>query len=361
MAENTENQEINSHTKNASSIVGETHNPFAEHEEYSSNWIQEKILPDAVTSIDEPIAKSVVEAAAVIEEKLEDTISVDPLEWLNEQWRSEGLKFESLNDIPKLVKSYNDLLTKSKSQDLTPEEKTRIKIARETGDWTLYDRVSTIDTQSITAVDALKAKLILENPKLPPSIIDKKFEADLNARMAHYDEDLAAELLKVEGNEAKAWLDAKKQSMKPAEDSTEIVDTKEADNKWFEGVDKVIGVIQQNKNRITYEFDEKEINVDIDQTELIELRDAMDKPYEWLKDRALNDDGSYDFQKLAHLVLKDMHHDKIVKEAYERGRVDQEQYILSKQRGTSPKAATGAPQNNSDPRDELAAIFKSWK
>lgn len=361
MAENTDNQENSAGIGDALPVVGETYNPFAQHEEYSSEFIQEKLFADVEAPV---LETTVIDDQAKVEEKQEvsDSDLVDPLEWLNSQWRDKGVKLQSLDDVPKIVEEYNKLLAKSNSQDLTPDEKIRLKIGRETGDWTLYDRISTIDTKSISAVDAMKTKFVLENPKMPAALAERMFEKNLQARVSGDDEEFATHLIEFEGNEAKAWLEAKKESMKPTEDSAAAVDTKEADNKWFEGVDNIISIIQKDKNRITYEFDEKEVNVDIDQAELTELRDAMDTPYEWLKDKALNEDGSYNFEKLAHLVLKDMHHDKIVKEAYELGRVHQEQHILNKNKGTTQaKQSTGAPQNNVDGRDQLAAIFKSWK
>ncbi len=361
MAENTDNQENNAGTGDALPVVGETFNPFAEHEEYSSEFIQEKIFPDIEIPVSEVPATEVAVQTDVKAEPVDED-AVDPLDWFNDQWRSQGVKFDSLDEIPKIVKAYNDLLAKGSNEDLSPEEKVRLKIGRETGDWTLYDRISTIDTKSITAVDAMKTKFVLENPKMPAALAERVFEKNLQARVAGDDEEFATHLIEFEGNEAKAWLDAKKESMKPTEDSPAVVDSKEVDNQWFAGVDNIVSVIQNDKNRITYEFDEKEVNVDVDQTELKDLRDAMDKPIEWLKDKIINEDGSYNFENLAHLVLKDMHHDKIVKEAYELGRVHQEQHILNKNKGTTQaRSATGAPQNNVDGRDELAAIFKSWK
>lgn len=361
MAENTE-QQLN--TEQVAQAITETDNPFAQHSEpVSTEFVTESLFgapteeTQVVATEGQPPVVAATQPTAEEEEENED-----PVSWLNEQWRDQGVKINTLDDIPSIIKDYHKLLA-NKPADLSKEEQARIKLGRETGDWTLYDQIVSIDTSKIENTEAMKTKFFLENPKMPRLVAEQLFERNLR-KSINPDEDseeFIKHYLEYEGAQAKQWLEEKKASINTAEDS-KVEEVKQDDSIWFKGVDTVINQLAQDKNQITYELEDKAVNVVIDQEELLELRDAMDNPQGWIRDNILNEQGGWDFEKLAQLILKDMHINKIGKEYYELGRVHQEQHLLSKQRGTTTQqTATGAPKNNTDLRDNVAGVFRQFK
>ena len=359
MAENIDSQQ---NTEQIAQVITETDNPFAQHDEPINNeFVTESLFGEpAPEQAEEGGEQQQAPAATTEEEEVEET--EDPVSWLNEQWREQGVKINTLDEIPAIIKDYQKLLA-NKPADLSKEEQARIKLGRETGDWGLYDRIVSIDTNNIENTEAMKTKFFLENPKMPRLVAEQLFERNLR-KSVNPDEDseeFIKHYLEYEGAQAKQWLEEKKASINTAEDSN-VEEVKQDDGIWFKGVDAVINQLAQDKNQITYELEDKAVNVVIDQDELLELRDAMDNPQGWIRDNILNEQGGWDFEKLAQLILKDMHINKIGKEYYELGRVHQEQHLLSKQRGTTTQTtATGAPKNNADPRDNFAQAFKQFK
>jgi hypothetical protein len=361
MAENTDNTQ-----EQVAEAITSTHNPFEQVEEAASRqFVANEVFGDPVeeTAANQEDANTATTPAATppADEQVEE--NDDPVSWLNEQWRAQGVKIESLDDIPYIVSEYQKLLA-IKKPDYTPEEIARIKLGRETGNWGLYDEIVSIDTKTINiknpeeAKDIMKTKFILEHPEMSRPFAEKLFEKNLSKTFSEEDsEEFIAQYLEHEAAIAKKWLEEKKASINIAEDST-VEEVKQTDDQWFAQVDKVINQIVQDKLQVTYEVEDKAVNVVIDQDELRELRDAMDSPQTWLRDNILNERGEYDHEKLAHLIIKDLHSAKVNKEFYELGRVHQEQHLLTKQRGTTMQTtATGAPRNNSDPRDGVADAF----
>lgn len=358
MAENTEQQQ---NTEAIAEIINQVDNPFQQFEEpVSSEFVTESLFGDPVEEQEGDVAlqgNSTEQSEVNADDEDE---SEDPVSWLNEQWREQGLKINSLDDVPAIYKELQKLAAGTKS-DLSKEEQARIKLGRETGDWGLYDRIVSVDTSKIDNTEAMKTKFFLENPKMPRLVAEQLFERNLKKSITEDDsEEFIKHYLEYEGAQAKQWLEEKKASINTAEDS-KVEEVKQDDSNWFKGVDAIISQLAQDKNLVTYELEGKEVNVDIDQDELLELRDAMDNPQGWIRDNILNEQGGWDFEKLAQLILRDMHNHKISKEFYELGRVHEQQHFLGKQRGTTQQTATGAPRNNTDPRDNVAQVFRSFK
>lgn len=358
MAENiTEEQ----NTEQVAQSITQIYDPFEQvGEGVSSDFVNESFFEQPAT--EEPIVEEQQAATTQAKAVTTEEEDGDPVEWLNEQWREKGVKINSLDDIPEIIKEYNRLKAE-KPAGLSAEEQARIKLGRETGNWQLYDQIVSIDTTKIDAREAMKTKFILERPAMSPILANQMFEKELKRVLSEDDsEEFIQQYLEYEGAIAKKWLDDKKTSINTAEDSNVEEKVKESEDIWFKGVDTVINQLVTDKNQITYELEDgKSVNVVIDQDELRELRDMMDSPQGWIRDNILNEQGGWDFEKLAQLILKDMHSDKISKEFYELGRVHQEQHLLSKQRGTTQSTATGAPKNNTDIRDNFAQAFQQFK
>lgn len=356
MAENTEEQNINM----VADAITSTYNPFEQSEELVNN---EFVTNDTFENQTEPTTEVTEPVAPAVEAPISEDVETndDPVSWLNEQWRSQGVKIESLDDVPAIFAEYKRLIAE-KPQEYTLEERSRIKLARDTGNWNLYDQIVSVDTKTIEPTDAMRIKFVLEHPEMARPFAEKLFEKNLKSSISEEDsEEFIAQYLDHEGNIAKRWLDDKKASINIAEDS-KVDEVKQSDDQWFANVDKVINQIAQEKFEVTYEVEDKSVNVVIDQDEFRELRDAMDSPQTWLRDNILNEQGGFDHLKLAQLIIKDLHSAKTNKEFYELGRVHQEQHLLNKQRGvTTATTATGAPRNNSDPRDDIANVFNKYR
>lgn len=346
-------------------VFGETSNPFAEREGFQQQRVFSEQLEQQEPEQTE--VKTDEQQAATAENKpAEDkNEGVDPIAWINEAiGRPNGFLLKSLDDIPALVKEHAEL-SKNKPNDFTPEELARIKFARENqGNWNIYDKIVSVDTKSLNAVDAMKAKFVIENStKYPQALAEKMFEKQLKARpVEEGDEEFELQLLEIEGNEAKKWLDEKKESLKIAVPQQEKVDTTQSDNNWFAGVDSIVSTIEKDKNVITYfTEDNQEVNVPMTPEEVFELKEAMDRPQDWLANEIMNEDGSFDFEALSNIILKVMHFPRVVKEYYELGRVHQEEHTLGKQRGNQSQPKTGPTQGGADPRAGVEKAFAGFR
>lgn len=359
----TENTSEGQNTEQVANVITQIDNPFEQTEDAVSNDFANQSFFDDTTEDAALTEESQGEKGGTAKGDSEEEEEGDPVEWLNDQWREKGVKIESLDEIPQIINAYNKLLSE-KPTAYSAEEQARIKLGRETGNWQLFDQIASIDTAKIDAREAMKTKFILERPSMSTALANQMFEKELKRVLSEDDsEEFIQQYLEYEGALAKKWLDEKKDSINNvAEDSKVEEKVAETEGHWFKGVDEVIGQLVLDKNQITYELEDgKAINVVIDQEELQELRDMMDSPQGWIRDNILNDQGGWDFEKLGHLMLKNMHSDRISKEFYELGRVHQEQHLLSKQRGTTQQTATGAPKNNADVRDNFAQAFQKFK
>lgn len=360
----TENTSEDQNAEQVAQVVTQIDNPFEQTENaISGDFVTHPFFEESFTKDMSAEEQQTPNGQSEgYDTKVDSEEDGDPVEWLNEQWREKGVKIESLDEIPQIINAYNKLVSE-KPTAYSAEEQARIKLGRETGNWQLYDQVVSIDTTKIEAREAMRTKFVLERPTMSTALANQMFEKELKRVLSEDDsEEFIQQYLEYEGALAKKWLDDKKASINTAEDSNVDEKAKESEGGWFKGVDEVINQLVLDKNQITYELEDgKAINVVIDQDELQELRDMMDSPQAWIRDNILNDQGGWDFEKLAQLMLKNMHSDKISKEFYELGRVDQERHLLSKQRGTTQQTATGAPKSNVDVRDNFAQAFQKFK
>jgi len=282
----------------------------------------------------------------------------DPTVWFNDRFRDKGVKINSIDEIPEIIAAYNNLLA-NKEPGVSPELLARQKLAVETGSWTMYDEIMSLDPSKMEAIDALREKFVIERSDLPRHLSLKLFDKDMKSReFDEEDADLQRALLESEGKKAKAWLESKKQSIAVVDNKQEQVDRAAEDAKWYKGVDEQINIIKANKDTIVFEMEDKtSVNVDVDQEDLEEIQNAMDSPIKWLSELIAKEGGGYDHSKLAQLIIKNNQFDRVASEFYQLGRVHQEEHILNKNKGGDQQKRTGPLRTEQTGRETIGNFF----
>lgn len=358
MAEEEENQE--NRDDNGSETVQDffegTDNPFMTRAEIEAAELEAEQLEKVITPAAEGSQEQHIENAS----KENDGDYDDPVVWLNDKFRDKGVKIDSIDEIPEIINAYKALVA-NKPVGVSPELLARQKLANETGSWTMYDEIMLLDPSKMESIEALREKFVIERSDLPRHLSLKLFDKEMKSReFDEEDADLQKALLESEGKKAKAWLESKKQSIAIVEDKQEQVDRAAEDAKWYKGVDEQIGIIRANKDIIVFEMEDKtSVNVDVDQEDLDEIKNAMDSPIKWLGDLIAKEGGGYDHNKLAQLIIKINQFDRVVSEVYQLGKVHQEELILNKNKGVDTQKRTGPLRPEQSQRESIGNFFSN--
>jgi hypothetical protein len=264
---------------------------------------------------------------------------------VNEYLRSQGL---AINSLEQIVDFYNKAQAAQNSK-LTPEEWHRVKIARENnGDWSLYDTVKSIDTGLMSDKDKIKTQFLLQNKGEDQSFLSMKFEREWKKLYTYGEDDPEDEKLFIEksiqseARKAEAYIKEYQSKLQLDEgEQEEEVDTTENDKKWYAQVDGWIDEINQNKGGITFEIEDKAVNVDVSKAELENLRDSLDNPMGWFYSKIKGEDGQPDPELIRNFIIREELLSKIINELYTLGSVNSERKSLERASGKEPSGKTG--------------------
>jgi uncharacterized protein YaaR (DUF327 family) len=272
--------------------------------------------------------------------------------------------FKSIDDIKAAIEENKKLKQTNEYQELAPEERARLEMGREYGDYGLYDRVMGIDTAKITPKEALKQAYLLDNVGKNPQFLDRAFEKEFTKKYEEdADEEFSKMLLEDNGQEAIDRIKDLQEDLKKLGQYSGSANTKEteearkeADNKWFADVDDVI-----NKNdRITYTLEDGlAINIVMDAKDKLTIQEAMDKPLDFVKSFFMDEKGQVDMSALYEFVMRNMYFEPVLNEARKSGAATREEKILKEKKNPiieSSKAGSADVKPNL-----LDEMVKNWQ
>lgn len=272
------------------------------------------------------------------------------------------ISFDSLEDIKQAFEDSKKFKeANGQLQGLSQEERARIEVGREFGDFGLFDRVMGIDTNKISHKEALRQVFFLDNIGKNIQFLEKTFERDF-ART--YDEEPDEEFSKMSlennGQEAIDKIIEVQEGLKKRgqiSGSADQEDAKKAkieeDNKWFAEVDKVI----EKNDRVTYTLEDGlVINIVMDAKDKNTIRDAMDNPIGYMKSQFTDETGKVDHEDLLEFVLRNMYYETALNEAKKSGAAFREDKILKEKKNAvieNPKA--GSADTRTNVSDQIAS------
>jgi hypothetical protein len=277
-----------------------------------------------------------------------------------------GVQFNSLEDL-KTVIAENKKFKEAANElsGLTQEERARIEVGREYGDFGLYDRVMGIDTAKLSHKDALKNVYFLDNIGKNQNYLEKAFE---KTYLKIYEEDPDEEFSKLQlendGQEAIQKIIELQKGLKErgkvsgaADESKAIEDKKKEDEKWFAAVDEILS----KNDRVTYTLEDGlSFNIVMDDKDKKVIQEFMDKPVAFLKEMITDKDGKWDHKALFEFIMRNKYFDKVIAEARTSGAAHKEEKILKDKKNTVIESGkAGAPESGLDLGDQLAKSVRS--
>lgn len=338
--------------------------PFFKEEEKAVEKTEEGTEVKAVEEEKKPETEVKTEVKAPeVETKAPE---VDVVALLNES----GVAVTSVDQIKSLIEENNNFKkAESEYRELTQEERARIEVGREYGDFGLYDRVMKIDTKSITPKEALRQIFMLDNLNGNPQYLEKKFEKDFaKTYEEESDEDYSKLELENNGQEAINTIIELQKDLKERGKISGGTDPEQAqreqeerDSKWYASVDAVLS----KSDRISYELEDdstKEkfaINIVMDAKDKQLIQDAMDRPLEYLRSKITDEKGNYDLEAWFEFVLRNENFEKALDEARKSGAAVREESILKAKKQTVIESGkAGDPGNAGKPIDQIAKSFQ---
>jgi hypothetical protein len=340
--------------------------PFFKEEEKVEEKVEEGTEVKAVEEVKKPETEIKTEEKATETQIEAKAPVVDLVALLNES----GVQVSSVDQIKSIIEeNTNFKKAESEYRELTQEERARIEVGREFGDFGLYDRVMKIDTKAITAKEALRQVFILDNLNSNPQYLEKKFEKDFTK---DYEEEADTEYsaLELENNGRKAIdrLIELQQDLKERGKISGGIDPEQArkdqeviDSKWYESVDSVLS----KSDRVSYELEDdstKEkfsINIVMDVKDKQLIQDAMDRPLEYLRSKITDEKGNYDHEALFEFILRNENFEKALDEARKSGAAVREESILKAKKHTVIESGkAGEPGNEAKPIEQIAKSFQ---
>jgi hypothetical protein len=261
------------------------------------------------------------------------------VEALNSALNDPDVNFKSLEDIKALVSENKKLKESTEFQSLSQEERARIEVGREFGDFGLFDRVMGIDTTKLAPKEALKQVYFLDNIGKNPQFLEKAFEKEYTRTYEdESDEEFSKMLLENNGQEAIKKLIDLQEDLKQrgkisgsANQEQSAEDRKKEDDKWFAAVDKVL----EKQDRITHKFkDGLSINIVMDAKDKQVIQDAMDKPVPYFISKFKDKDGNENHETLYKVIMQLEYNEAALEEARKAGAAVQEEEILKKKKHT---------------------------
>lgn len=334
--------------------------PFFGEEEIKEDNKEEVVETVETTDKPEEVKTPVVEVKT--EEK---PVEVDFLGLLNNAINDTDLSFGSVDEIKAIVaenRKYKEI--EAQFQELSQEERARIELGRESGDFGLFDRVMGIDTKSITPKEALRQVFMLDNLDSNPQYLEKKFEKDF---IKTYEEETDEEYSKMElennGRKAISRIIELQEDLKKRGQVSGGVNPEEAkkakeelDNKWFADVDSVMS----KSDRVTYSLEGGvDINIVMDANDKKLIQDAMDRPVEYLKSLITDEKGNYDHQALFEFIIRNEYYENALEEARKSGAANREEKILKEKKNAVIEVVkAGDAGAETKLSDQLAGNFR---
>jgi hypothetical protein len=275
-----------------------------------------------------------------------------------------GTSFGSLDEITSALEEYQKFKqAESEVLQLSSEDRARLEIGREYGDYTLYDRIMSIDTTKLTHKEALRQAYLLEHEGTP-QFLEKAFEREFKKSYEEDpDEEFSKDALENNAQQAIKKIRETQESFKQLGQVNGGVDPEEAkrvkaeaDEKWFASVDSVLNKV----DRLTYQLEDGlNLNIVMDAKDKNVIQAAMDQPIEWLRREITDDKGATDHEALMELVFRHVYYEKALQEAYKLGAASQEEKILKQKKNiTIETTKAGDPGQGSKPLDSLAEKFR---
>jgi hypothetical protein len=341
----------------------------------------EPFIMDEEGVVPEEKKEEVVEKQELNEDgtpKATETKPVDPLEPITEQIPEEqfvealnsalndpDVSFKSLDDIKALVSENKKLKESTEFQSLTQEERARIEVGREFGDFSLFDRVMGIDTTKLANKEALKQVYFLDNIGKNPQFLEKAFEKEYTKTYEdESDEEFSKMLLENNGQEAINKLIGLQEDLKQrgkisgsANPEQTAEDRKKEDDKWFAAVDKVL----ETQDRITHKFkDGLSINIVMDAKDKHIIQDAMDKPVPYFISKFKDKDGNVNHEALYKVIMQLEYNEAALEEARKAGAAIHEEKILKDKKNTVIESGkAGDAETKPKLSDQFATNFRN--
>jgi hypothetical protein len=229
----------------------------------------------------------------------------------------------------------------------------------------LFLKTQTTDFNQLSAEDAVKMKIRMDNPELTEKEIDYEFKSTYKLDEGEYDEDtveLAKLKLEREAKKAKSELTQLQQEIAvngdkdPAQLAEAQKQYEENKNNWYKqseqaikSLDKLSFKINENEN-FDWQFDDKDKNEALNITK--ELYESSANFFKMFQD----DKGNYDQAKIASAYLKLKKFDDIVGAAVERALNTAKDGMLREMKNSSFKPANnGGAQNTPQSIEEQIA------
>lgn len=284
---------------------------------------------------------------------------------LNEAISDSDVSLNSIDDLKAIIEENKKFKSNNEYKELSQEERARLEVGREYGDYGLYDRVMSIDTQKITPKEALWQAYQLDNPGKNPQFLEKAFEREFTKTYEEDpNDDFFKMLLEDKGQEAKDRIiglqeDLKKLGQYSGSANTEDAakEKDEADKKWYADVDKVLN----NTDRVTYTLEDGlNINIVMDAKDKPLIQDAMDRPLEFLRSFITDENGKYDHEALCEFVLRNFYYKEALNEARKSGAAFREEKILKeKKNAVIETGKAGDLSAETKITDQLAKNFQN--
>ena len=232
----------------------------------------------------------------------------------------------------------------------------------------LFLKTQTTDFNQLSAEDAVKMKIRMDNPELTEKEIDYEFKSSYKLDESEYDEEtveLARLKLDREAKKAKSELTQLQQeiAMNGDKDTAKIAEQQkiyeENKNKWNEDAEKAIKSLDKLSFKISdnenfdWQFDDKDKGEALNITK--ELYESSANFFKMFQD----DKGNYDQAKIASAYLKLKKFDDIVSAAVERAINTAKDGMLKDMKNTDFKPANqGAAPNTTQSIEEQ--IAQQW-
>jgi hypothetical protein len=309
-------------------------------EEVKEEKTEEKVEEGKDTIINKEEKKPEVDTEKIVETEIvaeKQITETDILGALNSEL---GASFNSVEDIKALIEE-NQKFKKADSEirELGQEERARLEVGREHGDYGLYDRVMGIDTSKLTHKEAIRQVYFLEKSGKNPVLVEKLFEKEFaKTYEEETDEETSKMLLEDNGQEAiEKIIDLQNDFKKLGQVSGGVDPEKEKqakieeDDKWFAAVDSVLG----KTDRVTYDLEDgSKINIVMDVNDKPLIQDAMDNPIPFLKSLITDDNGNVDHEAQLEFVLWNFYKEKALDEARKSGAALREEKILKEKKNS---------------------------
>lgn len=241
------------------------------------------------------------------------------IEKINETLKEKNISVKELKEIADLVDQYDKLKnTVDKYGELTDEELTRLAIDRKYGNG-YYDKVKSINVESLDAKEALWQKYQLDNKDYDDiEYLRRRFEKEFNAKYAdEEDPDFSQRALNQDSKIAKRELAAYKDNIlkdaKPQLSTHPKVDEQAFANAYFSKVDETLA----SPKPLKFTSGDVEFYIAPNEAELKEIQAKMDSLANTLVGRV--DVNSIQFQHLYELNAKQILMDRIISEAIKSG------------------------------------------